>query len=920
VSLAQAQTGKIIGKVFDSGDSSVVEGASVLITGTKLYAITDLNGEFIINHIPPGSYKVEMLFMSYSTYKIEDVKVQSDQTTTVNGFLAKSVTDLAKQTIKSGRRVMNTLNSMYLKQKEVGSIGDVISAEIANISPVKTTGDLLKKVSGAAIQDNRFVIIRGLSDRYNYALINGSILASSEADRKAFSFDIFPSSMIDNIIISKTATPDLPGEFAGGVVQLTTKDIPLVNTLNVKFGLSYNTITTFKSFFDYKGGKTDFLGMDNGVRSVPKGIPSSEDYIRLSKADQLKESEKFSGDFSTRSKTALPSGNLVLTYGKVKKMTKNRQLGSMAALYYSYSQANSDAEVRDFDQSGFIYEYRDKQYNENIQLSGLWNVGFKWGLNNRISLKNTYNILSNDQTTLREGYDRQADRDKRMTALYFQQSKMLASQLIGEHVFNKNKTGKDQKLEWVIGYNNILRDIPDFRRLTYAKNPDNDISKYEAYITTNASPYDGGRFYSTMKEHSYNASISYLVPEFINKRFKTDLKFGGLAQQRQRDFSARVLGYVINSTAQFQDSLRRLGEDKIFAPENLNSKGFRVSESTNMSDQYEAFSALQAGFMMFDTKLGKKVRFVYGLRTENFFQELKSFNNDRTALRAVNANLDFLPSINFTYSPLLNTNFRLAFSKTLSRPEFRELAPFSFFDFNKFIEVSGNSKLIRTEIYNYDFKYELFPEKGEILSFSAFYKRFVAPIEQVLNPDIGGGTFSVTYTNAKSATNFGCELEFRFKLDRIATNKIVKNITVYGNGALIISRVNVSNIAGVSDRPLQGQSPYILNAGLSYTNEKDNLSVSANVNRVGRRIFFVGVDTYPDFYEKPRTVLDFQINKKIKKNSEVRFSISDILHQDLIFYQNKISDGETVFSASADNVNRLYKVGAVYSFSYSYKF
>jgi outer membrane receptor protein involved in Fe transport len=443
------------------------------------------------------------------------------------------------------------------------------------------------------------------------------------------------------------------------------------------------------------------------------------------------------------------------------------------------------------------------------------------------------------------------------------------------------------------------------RRIVYQKTAlveDDTNSQYIAVVQNNGTipTAAGNMFWSNTKEQIYSAKYDLIIP-FDTKNVKTEFKIGGMQQFRTRDFSARNLGFsrFKASGIAFDNSLLLLPEDQIFSAEHLGVMangmgGFKLEEATKVSDSYQASSMLHAGFLMFDTKIKEKFRFVGGARIESYNQKFSyteaGSNIDKTIDTTV---VDILPSLNFIYSINKKMNVRLSYYKTLSRPEFRELAPFAFYNFAMDNILSGNTNLKRALIDNMDVRYELFPGAGQVFSVSGFYKYFKNPIELVNRTGVSGAS-ELYYTNVSKVVNYGLELEYRIKLDAFAKgaskeNTFLSNTTLYTNLALINSKVDVSQIIGSSSasRPLQGQSPFIVNAGLQYTEPKSNFTFSASYNVVGRRIYIVGNVQEPDVWENQRNVIDLQVSKSfLDKKLEVKLNVRDLLAQDLIFYQD----------------------------------
>jgi len=929
---SHAQIGKanLVGFVKSNQDNSPVIFATVYLykENVKLKRVeTDLEGKFQISNLDSGLYTLKIAYFKHDTLEIE-VLATPQLSEELKLTLDPTSSSIETVTLKGGGTSGSGMGSISARKIGAGMI-EIMGAESIKQTPASGAGDVLKKLSGASIQDNKFAIIRGLNDRYNFALLNGAPLPSSEADRKAFSFDLFPSSQIESMSINKTATPDMPSEFAGGVISIVTRDIPAKKEVNIGLSLGYHNLTTLKPFATYNGGKTDFLGFDDGTRAIPKNTPDAETIQKINnKQELIPISKNFNGNFGTKTiSAALPNLGINFSYALPFKIV-NREAGINFSTVYNNGRKFNEKLLQDFGSTEKIFSFRDESYTESVFLGGLLNFSLKLNKANKIGLKSLLNLNSTDETILRTGTDFQSNFANKTIATFYQQNLLASSQLVGEHAFKKGQ----QNFDWNIGYSKVQKIIPDFKRIRYLKNADSISTEvpFVAYIPPSASPNDAGRFYSTLNENIVSANYNYQIKNIIDHKLLgiIHLKVGGFHQIRNRTFDARVLGYTAYKQSSLDRDLLFQEPDKIFNNNNISPTGFIINDNTNKSDAYTGNSSLNAGYLMLDENLlQNKLRLVYGARVEYFNQKLNSFKAGSTDEINVNSKkLDILPSININYELAESTNLRLGASKTLSRPEFRELAPFSFFDFARFIEVVGNDKLERTSILNFDARLEHYFKGNQFISLSAFYKDFSNPIEQVLGSDIGGGTLSTTYQNAKSATNFGIEFEIRKNLafllrDEKAQYKDYKNFLYLGmNFAYIQSQVDVSNINGALGRPLQGQSPYVFNGSITYDNPAQPISFGISGNRVGNRIVFVGTDIYPDFYEKARTVIDGQITYKTGKDDRmnIKLQFSDILGQEFIVFQNKTEHGK--FIEGNSRIMRSVNPGNTAAIAVSYRF
>ncbi|MBC7653410.1 MAG: outer membrane beta-barrel protein [Oligoflexus sp.] len=736
-------------------------------------------------------------------------------------------------------------------------------------------------------------------------MLNNAVLPNTEVDRKAFSFDIIPSNLIDAIVVNKTASADIPGDFSGGVVQIVTKDFPDSKFLNLSLGTSYNTQSTFKNFLTAPKSGSEVFGFYDKGRDIPSNFPSKAEYLALPNqgSQRFDLSKAFTNNWGYSDVTSKLGPIFQANYGTSKVYDNNKKFGTILSLSYRY-----DERLKDVDQIAYAGQnvgdkFSDKVFNYNTNIGGLANFAYSWGTN-KIALKNLFNRVIESQFTSRIGIDESSQAFTR-TADYLLQRSLISNQLSGEHLLSK---ASKVKLDWNLNFANTDRKEPGFKRMEY--------SQGVASVPNGSSdPRLGGNFSSLLNENSYGGSTNFTIPV---KWFRDNnkLKLGYFGQLRKRDFSARVIGFIRDNNFDNTAALS-LPQDQIFAASNIRPRGFVLDEITNGSDSYDAKSLLNAGFAMFDGFVKEKLRVGAGVRVESFKQELISADNSFNPIIVDTTYVNILPSVNLIYNLTEKSNLRLSGSKTIGRPEFREIAPFSFYDFNKNVSVQGNPKLKQSSTINIDLGYAIYPRSGEAISVATFFKSFDLPIEQALQLGTSGRT--VGYSNAKSATIFGIEAEIRKSLNFIDDR--FKNFTLSANASLIKSEVVVSKLVNKDGvRPLQGQSPYLINTGLQYASPSINpIGFSLLYNRIGKRIYAVGNVQDGDIYENPRNILDFQISKKIaKSNGEIKINYSDILNNKGIFYQDANQNGR--FDKSTDNINISERYGSSISISFAYTF
>lgn len=920
-SIAQGQTLKLTGKVLNEKNEPL-PGVSVKIIGATGGGTTDVTGQFVLNLAPGKKYELELSAVGYETKIISDVEVISGQvnelsiTLNLKAKAGENVTVTARRSART-----ETVSAIISFQKNTNTVASVISAESIRRSPDKNTGEVLKRIPATSIQEGKYLIVRGLADRYNQAMLNGILLSSTEPDRKTFSFDIFPSGMVDNIIINKAFVPELPGEWAGGLVQVNTKDIPSTGFFNVQVGTGFNTNTVGKDFYQNNGGKYDWIGLDDGSRKLPSDMPLRADFLALKAypAEQAQYGTSFANNWNVSKGNAPLNASFQISAGFNKSFSGTKKLGGVFGITYNKSNRNYESENRFFSvtnqQADILFDYFNNKYSQDVLWGALGNLTFQLNNKNRISFKNLINVNASDYSVLRSGYDFEADpvlgQNIRARELAFKSNIYFNTQLSGEHGFGAKN---DWKLKWYGAFNILDQYIPDQRRIQYNQRRDDPNAPYMLLLSGTLSQKSGSRFFQSLNDYIYTGGGD-LAKSFNAFNNKQSVKVGYFFQVKDRLFDSRPFSIYLPID---NPSLRLLPEATVFSPENFAVNGennkFGFDEIGSNKYRYLANSILNAGFLQFDNEFSKTIRLVWGIRVENFDQLIGSVKQEDD--RFVHTEkTDVLPGANLTIKLNNKTNLRISASQTIIRPEFRELAPFTFFDFELNAAVLGSPELKRTKVTNADVRYELYPRPGEVFSAGAFFKYFNNPIEQYFNQS-GVATSTFNFLNAKQATSFGLEAEFRKKLDAVSPG--LKNFTLQGNVSYIYNRVKDEE--KTLDRPMQGQSPYVVNVGLQYDVEKLGLNTTVLFNQIGRRILLVGNEQVPAIWERGRPLLDFQIAKKVLKNKgEIRFNVQDIFNQRAYFYHDINADNKFSKANDAIAISRLYGTNISLTFGYSFK-
>ena len=901
----QAQKAKLTGKVTNAKNDVLVGVTLTLKADKSQVSKTDIEGRFSFNIDINKAYTLDF---SYVGYKAKSIDVTAATTANEEIILdvlldesGKNLTDVVVSATRSTNKGA-TDNALIAFQRNTNTVASVISAESIRRSPDRNTAEILKRTPGASIQDVKYIIVRGLADRYNQAMLNGILLTSTEADRKTFSFDLFPSQIIDNIIINKAFVPELPGEWAGGLIQVNTKDVPTKNFFNIQIGTSANTQATGKEFFKDQGGKTDWLGIDDGTRSLPEGYTTKSSFDTSSNASKIELGKKMSNNWSPVSMTAKPNVSLQMN-GGFSGTLWGKKIGGILGINYAnaYRIQNNSNNQNGITDGKFnpITALNDNKYLQDINMGAI--AGLSMFLNplNKISYKAIVNVKTSNGYNERSGRDYSRQDLVKGNEFIFGQNVFFTNQLNGEHSLSQKL-----KFNWFGAFNILDAYTPDQRRILYTKSVDGK-DPYVLNISNSLSQQSGSRIFQTLSDYIYTGGGDLTL-----KVKQQTIKAGYMIQVKDRLYDAQLFAvYLPTDNA----ALRQLDAASAFVPQNFGNGSddkFAFNSIQNRNFRYMANTILNAGFLQFDNKLTEGIRVVWGLRVENFDQlvgSVKKWDPRHTYSKVT----DYLPGVNATIKLGQKSNLRATVSQTVIRPELRELSALNIYDFELNASVSGNPALKRTKITNTDLRYELYPSAGEMFTVGVFYKDFANPIESIFQEGAGGSSL-FSFQNVAKATAFGFEIEGR--------KKLTKRFTLQANGSYINSKIDDAAL-NVS-RPLQGQSPYLINTGLLYDVVDKGFNATLLFNQVGKRIYLVGDIQAgagsPDVYENPRALVDFQISKKFATDNkaEIKFTISDLFNQRQIFYQN--NNTNTEYNSSTDAIRLSRKFGTTFGITLNY--
>ncbi|GMU07552.1 TonB-dependent receptor [Corallococcus caeni] len=872
----------IYGRLTDEANGEgLIEATVKVVTGADKQALTDLDGNYKLA-LPPGKYDLRAFYDVYQGRRITGVIVTQGKATKLDVALSADV-GAVQEVVVEARSDRRAEGALLQDRKKAAAVSDAISAQEIARTPDSSAGDAVKRVVSATVVDGRYVLLRGLGGRYATTLLNGALLPSPEPDEPSVPLDLFPTSLLANLNVVKSYTPDLPGTFGGGTLLIETNTYPSQFEFKPRLTLGGDTVTTFRDRnAQAQVGFGETLGFASSDRALPDALPRDHRLGAGGESAQQLEGqwESFTNVWEKRTTRAAPNLGLGASLGDTLRFG-NQRLGYLATVNYGH---RDGVQTGDFaraarDESGSLISQdvaRTTQGFSTANLSGLASLGYQFDRDNELTLFSLYTRGTDTRTYSASGNNNVRGDTYASTRLQFITRALSFTQLRG---FHRLGLLGDSEVDWQANISRVDRDEPDTRDTLYSA-ATNDP---DAQLSFPNQPNSGERFFAELGETSTGGSLNLTLPFTSDFR----LKVGGLTQVSFRDFNARRFRYLLTE----EPVDRTQSPEQLFSPDNVGTS-ITVRETTRADDAYNAFLGIYAGYVSADYKPVEPLRLVGGVRLEASSQQL-TLKDPFTGVESDSGGadqhyLDVLPSLNATYALSPEVNLRAGYSYTLARPTFRELAPFIFFDFVRRRNVSGNPDLLETRIHNVDLRAEWFVGENDVLAASAFYKRFQNPIERVIrNPDSG----DLGFENAAGADSYGVELEARTSLARF--NPTLRPVRVGANLTLIQSQVDLGDSAVVGaqtnkDRPLQGQSPYVINVNVGYERPESGTEVAVLYNVYGQRISEVGVQGLPDVYERPFHRVDLSLTQKLGA-TQLKLTAANLLNASVTLRQGDVT-------------------------------
>lgn len=906
-----AQSG-IQGRVMDKKYKEPLTGAAILIEGTTNGTTADIEGNYTLNALP-GKYTLVISYVSFTTQRIPNVMVEKGKSTLLNIDMEEASLMLESVQVVAQHRTDTELSMLKSVRSAVQVVNGISSQQIGKTLD-RDASEVVKRVPGVTIQDNRFIVVRGLNQRYNNVWLNNAATPSSETDVKAFSFDAIPSNMIDNLLIFKTGSPELSAEATGGFVKISTKNIPDERFLNIEYGVGYNDVTTLKDAYHLPSHPLDVLGLGSGARNIPSGFPSSLNTVTISQRDAA--ALQLPNNWVAQRYMALPNQKLAVAFGKKWNINSGAKLGTITSLSYNTSSSTrsnmSNYMYERFDAESetptFLYKYNADIYSTDAKLGIMHNWAYQTANGTKLEFKNILNQIGVDKTANTYGWNNYRQGNFKYFSNQYSNRTTYSGQLSGMH---KLQNSEDKKLDWNAGFAYANRIEPDRQNWSMKEN---SYGVYEYMLPDVPSINELGRLYMTNHEFVTTVGLNYdqklRIADFIST-----IKAGVYNENKTRNFSERSITYRKAYGPLEDTQINTIDFETLFTEPYLGQgKVISIDEQTNIANSYKALNLLGAGYFSMTLPIGM-LNLSGGVRAEFNRLMLDGYYNVSSPVHVDNPTFHLFPSLNTSFNFNQKTLIRFAYAHTINRPEFREVSPLSYYDFTEKNSVKGNPALKDASIQNIDLRFEHYPTPNETFTIAAFYKHFTHPIEMV---SVGTGN-EFSFENAVGAVNYGLELELKKSLENIG----IKNFSINVNASYIFSEVEFENTETERSRPLQGQSPYVLNAGLYYQSDKAGFSGSIMYNVTGKRIMVAaqlnqGEVIIPDIYEMPRNVIDLSLNKKMGKRLKMKFGVKDLLAQDYKTQQTYeyLKDGVTKHSTLT---NKVYNQGRTLQVGLSWK-
>ena len=922
-----AQTGTLAGNIIDGEFIEPMAFANILVKGTTIGTTSDFDGKYQLE-LEPSTYTIVFSFVGYTTQKISDVVIKEGEVTPLDVTLTTNSLEAVVITTSIKR---NTENAVLNMQKKSVVVLDGLSAQAIKNTGASNLASAVKNIPGVSIEGGKYVYVRGLGDRYTKSILNGIDIPGLDPDRNTIQMDLFPTNILDNVIILKSASAEYPADFTGGIVDIVTKDFPTKPEYTFSLGTGYNPDMHFNDkYLTYTGSDTDVFGYDDGTRDLPihryQPIPGTfENKLLLTTL-----TNRFQKELQAKQETSNANFDFGFTLGNQYDIGGDK-IGYQASFSYknqttfyenrqdgAFVKNSSDSSVNDL---SFALKSNGSEGINNVVLNGMLGLTYK---TDKSKFKTNLLHIQNGESTA-GSFDQVISQDGvgggleplTKNALAYTERSVTNLLISGDHRFSDDENALN--LEWKFS--------PTFSKVMdkdHRITPLQQSGEGDFFISPSASTFPIQLWRNLVEEN-------WVVKIDLDKTVKlfgkpTKLKFGGAYTYKFRDFSIDDFTFNISGDDSFiadgnVDNL--LASENLWNPTTDSGTHLVFGDQFNPNDAYEGEQIIGATYFSAEFNLSEKLITVFGVRSE-FFNSYYTGQNNSSVYdnESILDAFDLFPSANLIYELTDNTNLRSSYSRTTARPSFKEASVAQIFDPITNRLFIGSINLTPTYVNNFDLRYERFGEVGQMFAVSGFYKDFKDPIEQAFFLQ---APTQLTVDNLGNAKVYGVELEVRQRLGFISEG--LNNLKFNANVSFIKSELTMSDDEFESrrlaarngeridrERNLQGQAPFLLNFGLDYNNSDIGLQTSLFFNVQGETLEVVGIGLVPDVYTKPFESLNFTLNKSFGENkrSFIDLKVSNILG----------SDRESAYQSygTQDQIFSLRSPGTEFSLGYTFKF
>lgn len=848
------------GIVTEKGTGEPLPGVQIVVTGTTIGTTTEADGKYVIVKLPHGNIELQAHYLSFKTAVVK-MNAKRGEKLIIN--IEMEPDDLLlDEVVISGRKNMESEKLLLTERKLATAAIETIGAGEMSVKGISNAAEGVKKLSGISFDGSR-LFVRGLGDRYSITTLNGLPIASPNPDNKLIPLDIFPSSSIRNITVSKVYDAETAADYSGAHIDISTKESGDKNSFSVGVGIGGRGNTIFKDFYQSqsKGG----MLRSGKIKDYP-----------------------FENGFSVDKKSAIPNLSLNMALGRVHKIGNGKLDWFISGGSGLEKSSMQDAYIANLNVQGTtLNEFRYDSYTTTLKLSGLFTAGYEFEGGDRINYTAFYSRNAIDDYKRREGFDSEGNN------LVGSNSVFHAYSLFNNQLSGSNRLTKRTNIEWAFSYGTTNSNEPDRRQVMFR----NDNGKLSLFKLNRQETM---RYFGALNEKEYSGNIK-LIYKYGSRNSLT----GGFnGKYKDRDYNS--VRYYYNLTNINPDITDIYNTDDYLNDKNIESGAISIIKDNQPKYGYEAYNRTVAAFAETDIYCGEKLLFNLGIRGENALQYVDYYNDASMAKRSRLNSWDIFPAINVKYSVNKEQTLRLSLSKTVTRPSFIESSPFLYKESYGSAEMRGNEDLKNGYNYNVDLRYEYISGDGALYSVTAYYKYLQSPIERI--QESSGGAVVHSFRNADNGMALGAEVEIK--------RPLLPNLNISANGSFIYTNVDLPSGGVYTDaqRSLQGASPYLVNADIVYSpmvGEK-RLSLSLVYNLQGPRIQSVGIYGMSNVIQQPLNTLNFTGSLELGSGFTITAKANNLTNSDVKFTQKIKESGRKV-------VTEQFRQGVGFEIGMSFK-